>query len=42
MYGKTKEMDPVGGGHMLTAPPGSANDIYIDFKVYLPMMLLYA
>ena len=26
MYAKMKELDPTGGGHMLVAPPGSAND----------------
>ena len=25
-YAKTKEIDPVGGGHMLAAPPGSASE----------------
>ena len=39
MYAKAKEMDPVGGGgHMLVAPPGSANvicNLFYDLHFHL-------
>ena len=31
-YAKMKEIDPVGGGHMPAAPPGSANGFHTEIK----------
>ena len=40
MYAKTKEIDPVWGGHALAVPPGSANDQH-ELKMEAQMSIFF-